>query len=95
MEISQIYPPIPWRFFIVYYRFPHGRIKYFRGENQEKLLIRNATTDWVWEEQRARLFESEPYNLRFSKNMKKHPMFGRINYRGFEGKVLRSHLIVG
>ena len=93
-----INPPIAWRFFIVYWRLPDGRMKYFRGSRRRDLFIRNVTTDWVSDQDAARLFElREPAiqsDRSFSKNMRGSQIRNQLHFRGFEGPILRSHVII-
>lgn len=96
-------PPIPWRYWVVYYRFPDDRIMYFRGSRRNNLYIRNMLCgtdgDWSWEPDYARLFQFEPI-ITLSSTAKslgeqvRQDILQHTNYQGFHGTVLRTHLIL-
>lgn len=91
-------PPIAWRYYLVYWRRRDGRTLYFRGTQRRKLFIANEKDDWISEESHARLFETQPEitdHRSFSKTMQT-TLLPRmeIHYKGFDGIVLRSHLII-
>lgn len=96
-------PPIPWRYWLVYYRHPDGRMMFFRGQKRNRLYISNLECgkdgNWTSEEDMARLFKSEPI-LSFSViakhfgDDKRAEIIRQLNYRGFHHTVLQSHLIL-
>lgn len=105
MKSLLIEPPIKWGLWIVYIRLPDGRIMYYRGKQyagkyRKALFIddfkSNKTGDWSWEHSHCRLFITKP-NFRkrnFTKDTWKDPLRERISFRGFDGLVLKSHLII-
>lgn len=98
-------PPVKWRYWLVYYRDPGSdpRIKFFRGTMRNNLFIQSENCgkggDWVWEPERARLFQFEPIiapatiSKRFGDERRQH-ILKSVHYRGFDGWVVRSHLIL-
>lgn len=91
-------PLIAWRYYIVYWRRQDGRIFYFRGTQRRKLFVSNETDDWTSEESHARLFETQPEvtnHSSFSKTLQTTLLQSKeIHYKGFDGTVLKSHLII-
>lgn len=98
MITNIINPPIAWRFFIVYLRLVDGRVMYFRGQRRRALFIVNDSSDWVWVTEKARLFELDTplidCDASYAKKMQNHPLRKRINYQGFNQRVLASHLVI-
>lgn len=94
---ATIHPPIRWKYYIVYWKLPDGRMYYFRGqERRRKLFIRNLIADWVTEPELARLFEDKPTfgDEEFAKKLQNDPVRKKVQFKGFDGIVLRSHLII-
>jgi len=102
--ISQLSnPPINWRYWIVYYRHEDDRAMFFRGEKRNAFYIQNMKCDkagdWTWEMDYARLFQFEPV-LALAATAKtlgenyRPEILRRTNYHGFDGIVLRTHLIL-
>ena len=93
-------PPVPYRYWLVYYRFDDGRLMYFRGSKRNALFITNLKCGidggWTAEEDFARLFQYEPKinHQTVSKRINHVEAVDHINYRGFNGIVLTTHLIL-
>lgn len=105
MKNLLIEPPIKWGLWIVYIRLADGRIMYYRGKQyagkyRKTLFIddfkSSKTGDWSWEHSHCRLFMNRPSfkKQNFTKDTWKDPLRERINFRGFDGLVLKSHLII-
>lgn len=99
--LSVLNPPILWRYWLVYYRYPDDRVMFFRGKRRKSLYIQNMTCgkngDWTWEEDFARLFQSEPIITTASTSkrlVEKEDALMKMSYRGYDGYVLQTHLIL-
>ncbi|MEM9336663.1 MAG: hypothetical protein AAGA35_02305 [Patescibacteria group bacterium] len=87
---------------MVYFRFPDGRIWFFRGQYRRQPFFTDCRVtdnkDWVNDQDMARLFEKEPdvtNDRLFDKNVRFDQKFRqKLNMKPFDETVLRSHLIV-
>jgi hypothetical protein len=75
---------------------------YFRGAKRNSLYISNLECgphgEWTWEESFARLFQYEPTlatsNVSKKFGVPREQILLSVHYRGFDGWVLRTHLIL-